>query len=81
MRARYGLLSEYHDIRTQFAQYKAGYLDERIWEYSTRGQIARMAISWPYFFEGTPDNVDLEFAEYINGVAHEDGMPPFFKLD
>ena len=80
-RARYGLLSQIHDIRTQFVQYKAGYLDERIWETSTKGQIVRLASIWPYFFDSTPDYVDLEFAGYLNEVAEEAGLPVFYQLD
>ena len=50
-RAFFGLLSQYHDIRTQFVQYKAGYLDEKIWETSSKGQIIRLARVWPYFLK------------------------------
>ena len=80
-RAWFGLLSQYHDIRTQFVQYKAGYLDERIWETSTKGQILRLAEKWPYFFDGSLDYADREFAEYINAVAQEAGLPVFYELD
>ena len=80
-RAFMGLLGQYHDIRTQYVQYRAGYLDEKIWETSSRGQIIRLAEIWPYFFEGTLDYADVEFAEYINEIAQQEGFPAFYELE
>ena len=80
-RAFYYHLAQYHDLRTQFVQYKAGYLDQQIWETSSKGQIQRLARAWPYFFDGSLDYADREFAEYINRVAEEAGLPVFYQLD
>jgi hypothetical protein len=80
-RAFYYHLGEYHNLRTQFVQYRGGYLDPQIWETSSRGQIVRLAQAWPYFFEGTPDYVDREFGEYINQVAIEEGLPAFYRFE
>jgi len=40
-RAWYRELIDFHDLRTQFFQYRSGYLDERIWESSGRSKDRR----------------------------------------
>ena len=73
-RAWYRELIDFHDLRTQFFQYKSGYLDERIWETSARSQARRHMERRPYFqFEAS--NADEEFYEYLNDVARESGLP------
>ena len=73
-RAWYRELIDFHDLRTQFFQYKSGYLDERIWETSARSQARRHMERRPYFqFEAS--NADEEFYEYLNNVARESGLP------
>jgi len=73
-RAWYRHLIEFHDLRTQYFQYKAGYLDPRIWETSSKGQARRFMAVHPFFpFE--MQNADEEFFEYLNAVAKEAGLP------
>ena len=80
-RVFYHHLAEYHSIRTQYVQYHAGYLDESIWNSSTRGQIIRLAETWPFFFEGRRGEISREFADYLDSVAQEEGLPNFFRSD
>ena len=73
-RVWYRQLIEFHDLRTQFFQYKSGYLDPRIWETSSRGQARRFMAQHIYFpFDG--QNIDREFYEFLNEVALESGLP------
>lgn len=73
-RAWYRELIDFHDLRTQFFQYKSGYLDERIWESSGRSQARRHMERRPYFRFQVSDS-DEEFYEYLNNVARESGLP------
>jgi hypothetical protein len=73
-RVWYRHLIEFHDLRTQFFQYKSGYLDPRIWETSSRGQARRFMSRHSYFpFE--LQNFDREFYGFLNEVAQESGLP------
>ena len=73
-RAWYRQLIDFHDLRTQFFQYKAGYLDPQIWETSSRSQARRFMEKQPYFrFQLT--DPDREFYEYLNSVARDYGYP------
>ena len=73
-RVWYRQLIEFHDLRTQFFQFKSGYLDPRIWETSSKGQARRFMAVNPHFrFQML--NVDREFYEYLNDVARESGLP------
>jgi hypothetical protein len=73
-RAWYRELIDFHDLRTQFFQYKSGYLDPRIWETSGRSQARRHMERRPYFRFEVSDPND-EFYEYLNNVARESGLP------
>ena len=73
-RVWYRQLIEFHDLRTQYFQYKVGLLDEGIWKTSSRGQARRFMAVNPYFrFE--MQDVDREFYEFLNEVARESGLP------
>jgi len=73
-RVWYRQLIEFHDLRTQYFQFKSGYLDPRIWETSSKGQARRFMTVYPYF-QFQMQNVDPEFYEYLNEVARESGLP------
>jgi hypothetical protein len=73
-RAWYRQLVDFHDLRTQFFQYKSGYLDPRIWETSSRSQARRYMQKQPYF-QLQMTEADKEFYEYLNEVARESGLP------
>ena len=73
-RAWYRQLTDFHDLRTQFFQYKAGYLDERIWQTNSRSQARRYMASQPYF-RLQMYNADREFYQFLNEVATEAGLP------
>ena len=73
-RVWYRQLIEFHDLRTQFFQYKSGYLDSRIWETSSRGQ-ARRFMSRRSYFPFELRNFDREFYGFLNEVAQESGLP------
>ena len=71
--AWYRQLIDYHDLRTQYFQYKSGYLDPQIWDTSGRSQAIRFMETQPYFpFELT--HADRDFYEYLNDVARESGL-------
>ena len=73
-RVWYRQLIEFHDLRTQYFQFKVGLLDEGIWKTSSRGQARRFMAVNPYFrFE--MQDVDREFYEFLNEVARESGLP------
>ena len=72
-RAYYAFLREYNDIRNQFFQYQEGYLPQRIWETSSRGQIGRMLEMAPILSRGC--NADSDFQAELNRIAAEDGLP------
>ena len=74
-RVWYRQLMDYHDLRTQFYQYQSGYLDQRIWETSSRGQARRFMQLQPYFTFMSGDT-DEEFDAYLNSVAADYGYPP-----
>ena len=74
-RAWYRQLIEFHDLRTQFFQYKSGYLDPQIWETNSRNQARRYMARRPYF-PFNLRNIDKEFYEFLNEVARESGLPP-----
>ena len=69
-------LFQWHNLRTQFYQYQAGFLDQRIWEQSSKNEARRFMETWPYFhfdFGGMAD-VDPEFLDFMDGVAQESGL-------
>jgi hypothetical protein len=72
-RVYYSFLREYNDIRNQFFQYQEGYLPQRIWETSSRGQIGRMLELAPILSRGC--NADLELQAELNRIAAEEGLP------
>lgn len=74
-RARYYALTEFNDVRNQFYQYQQGFLDEAIWETSTRGQIQRLLPLLPAFM-GTVQRLDPDFKAALDAVAAEEGLPP-----
>jgi hypothetical protein len=80
-RVFYHHLAEYHSIRNQHVQYQAGYLDEAIWQSSTRGQIERLAETWQYFFPGDAGVASPEFVEVLNQIAVDSGQPLFFRTE
>ena len=73
-RAWYRQLLDYHDLRTQFYQWQAGYLDDVIWQTSSKEQARRFMESQPYFTFSSR-NVDPQFDEFLNTVARESGLP------
>lgn len=72
--ARYNALREFHSLRIQFEHHKAGLIDEEIWLYSTMNQARRLVPALPHF--GFADDTDPEFAEFLNQIARESGLPP-----
>ena len=77
--ARYNALREFHSLRIQFVHYKAGLIDEDIWRYSTLSQARRLVPVLPHF--GFADDTDSEFAEFLNQIAQESGLPPISSDD
>ena len=71
-RAYFVYLREYKDIRNQFFQYKEGYLPQRNWDNSSRGQISRLLELTPVLSRGC--NADSEFQSEINRIAAEAGL-------
>ena len=79
-RVWYRQLMDYHDLKTQFSQHQAGYLDERIWYSSGRQQARRFMRRQPYFtFDG--GETDIEFDEFLNEIARESGLPPMRRAE
>ena len=72
-RAWYRQLVDFHDLRTQFFQHQAGYLDQRIWENSSKEQARRLLVNLPYF-PITSIKTDKEFREFLNNIAREFGI-------
>ena len=70
-------LFQWHNLRTQFYQYQAGFLDQRIWEQSSKAEARRFMETWPYFnfASGGMADVDPEFLDFMDGVARESGLP------
>jgi len=75
VRVRIQLILLLNDVRNQFYQYQEGFLDERIWSTSTRGQIVRVLRDLPYFYPDLGQPVDPEFKAALNTVAREEGLP------
>jgi hypothetical protein len=73
-RVRYYALTEFNDIRNQFYQYQQGFLDEAIWDTSTRGQVERLLPLVPVFL-GTVQRLDPEFKAMLDQIAEEAGLP------
>ena len=71
-RAFYTYLCEINDIRNQFFQYQEGYLPQRIWDTSSRGQIRRLLDMTTTFSQNC--NADLEFRAELNRIAAEEGL-------
>ena len=65
-------LREINDIRNQYYQYEEGYLPERIWNTSSRGQIRRML--GLAVLMNRPCNDDEQFREELNRIAAELSM-------
>ena len=80
-RVFYHQLAEYHSIRNQYVQYKAGYLDEEIWQSSTRGQIERLAITWRFFFPQNDGLASQDFVDMLDQVAQDAGYSGFFPTE
>jgi hypothetical protein len=72
-RVYFAYLRDFNDIRNQFFQYQEGYLPQRIWDTSSRGQIGRLLGMAPTFSRDC--NADLEFQVELNRIAAEDGLP------
>lgn len=79
-RAWYRQLVDFHDLRTQFFQYQSGYLDQRIWESSSKEQARRYMQNQPYF-RFNSNNVDSQFDEFLNRVARESGLSPLQRTE
>jgi len=78
-RVWYRILVDYHDLRTQFFQYQAGYLDERIWNSSARSQAIRLMQIIPYF-DIQADDASNDFRQFLNSVARDSGLLTFSEM-
>lgn len=67
-------LFQWHYLQSQYGQYEAGYLDERIWLGPTQADARRFMQTWPYF-NFNYQSADLKFRLYMDQVAVEYNLP------
>jgi hypothetical protein len=71
-------LFQWHFLQSQYSQYRAGFLDERIWNGPTKADAARFMRTWPYF-NFSYESADPEFRQYMDQVATELKLPKLLE--
>jgi hypothetical protein len=74
VRVRFHLLGNLASITNQYYQYQNGYLDEVVWEESTRDQIIR-TVRDIHYIELDVSSIPPALLAELNRVAAEEGLP------
>ena len=74
VRVRFQLLGNLASITNQYYQYQSGYLDEVVWEESTRDQIIR-TVRDIHYIELDVSSIPAALLAELNRVAAEEGLP------